>query len=107
MAAISSGSRALASWVSSTEKTTAVNGERITPAIAAAMPSRHQTAMEPSGSTGLRTPPTPAPINSSGARMPPLVPEPSATDQMTSFTITKPMRAETARRPASSSASVS
>ena len=49
-----------------------VSGERITPAITAAIPSTAQELSPPHGRTGARMAPMAAPIIRIGARMPPL-----------------------------------
>lgn len=74
----------------------------VTPESVAAIPMRAQVVTDPPGSTGAMMPPRAAPIMSRGAMIPPLVPEPSASDQMTSFTTRRRARLVTAKWPASS-----
>ena len=107
VAVTNSASRTFWSWVSSKANTMAVNGERVTPPIAAANPSSAHTPGEAPGSTWPRMPPMAAPIIMIGARMPPLVPPPSAPDQMTSFTTSNSSRAPTVSWPSSSAWMVS
>ena len=85
----------------------AVNGDLITPAITAASPSTDQLPGDPPGSSGAARPPIAAPIIRIGARMPPLVPDPSATAQITSLTTSTLASVARARRPPSMSAIVS
>ena len=101
------GNSALMSCVSSIPNIIAVRGERMVPPIMAAMPTSAQMPV----SVGETKPPNNAPMTPPmmrrGARTPPEVPEPRATDQMTAFTANRRSAGVDARSPCSRAAMLS
>ena len=78
------------SSVSSSMNATAVSGERIVPPIMAAMPIVVHKLASPIPIQPASTLPKALPIMRSGARTPPLVPDPSAMAQMIAFVAISP-----------------
>ena len=76
-------------------------GERIVPAIIAAMPTSAHRPVFPGDTSAPNSSPTTPPIMSSGASTPPEVPEPKATDQMTALTTASRNAAAPVRVPTS------
>ena len=76
--------------VSSTAKKVAVSGARIVPPIVAAIAISGQNPGDAAGRKPLSVAPIAPPMMRSGARTPPDVPDPSATDQITALATSSP-----------------
>ena len=90
IAATSNGSSTLMSCVSSRANRMAVNGARIVPPRIAPMLTSGQKPAPSCGRNPASTPPSAAPIISSGASTPPDVPDPSEIIQIADFTSSTP-----------------
>src|SRR5579875_99852 len=106
-AATRSGRSAFTSWVSSSEKTTPVNGDLMVPPIIAPMLTSTHSVTVPTGRICPSRAPIDPPTISRGARTPAEVPDPSDTDHMVALTMTSLAMALNARFPRSKASIVS
>ena len=96
LAARSIGRTAVQACVTSSEKTIAVSGTCSAAASRAAIATAGQKPSATCGRKVWASAPPAAPTNTIGATTPPLVPDPSDSDQMSDFTTNAAIRVDTA-----------